>query len=105
MMAQRITNYTKAQPVAPTQEDGWIAPDGKFYAIPCGDHYEFAEQFAHTKPSSLEAQGWLHISYGFIRNFNVQITQPQMDTLWDAFQADPRSARALELKYWLDGGK
>lgn len=75
----------------------WIAPDGKFHAVPECGHERYAREvifnleeskdeyafWQHPGAVRLEAQGWLHISYGSVKRCDGKPTQKQIDTLFD----------------------
>lgn len=84
------------------QLDGWVGPDGAFYAVTPGSHDNFSYFMFHCSVTTLEKKGWAHISGGIIVNEKIYMTQAQYDALWDWIMIDPQqecAALMLELYF------
>lgn len=89
-----MQQHTKRFPPAmgPVQEDGLLSPDGVYY--PCGYlcHDEAAEEIAGVFCAfDLERRGWVHISNSCLYS-EKDLTQPQIDLLFDVYRLDPGSS-------------
>ena len=76
---------TIGQPESPIAASAWIDPLGKFYAVPDCGHSQWAEEYYGVAESTLEARGWLHVSFGNIMKERA-CRQSQIDTLWDVLE-------------------
>lgn len=92
---------TKPVPSALSQEDGWIDPDGAFYACGYTYHATLAEQMNYSV-HHLEQAGWLHISSGVVVNDDPRLTQAQIDTLFDLTQLAPDTSYGQDLLGFLE---
>lgn len=68
-----------------TQDDGWLAPDGKFYPCAYGEHNELAWRL-DMYSREMEQLGWIKVQEGkffwdYTRPFSP--TQPQIDAVFD----------------------
>ena len=88
----------------PTQQDGWLSPQGVYYPVDHHGHYRFAEAIGeHTTIYMLEDEGWVHISDERIRSYDgmLKFTQAQRDVLFDMMMVNPTSYLGRDLQYWL----
>jgi hypothetical protein len=90
------------QPSKPRQADGWIDPEGRFYACGFKHHSEFAASIG-VNVYWLETHGWVHISGWEITNYksDLRLSQPQQDTLFDMLVERQTGFLADSIKDWL----
>jgi hypothetical protein len=74
--------------------NAWLDPHGTLYAVGETEHANVAHEVFNdtTWGDGLEDQGWLHISVNaalYVSSRRPNITQAQMDTLWDIYMARP----------------
>ena len=87
-------------PTTPRQTDGWLSPEGVFYACGWGRHERCARHIIGDQKTTygatdyLESHGWLHISEMDIVNTYVRPTQDQQNTLFDMQMLSPTSRLA-----------
>jgi len=91
-------------PNRPMHYPGFIAPNGKLYSCPYGQHrYLARELLAVDNPLlELEEQGWLHINHlGFVNLYRVEtITQAQMTTLGDLLICEHHTTPPPNIAKW-----
>ncbi|MFZ5596769.1 MAG: hypothetical protein ACOY31_07120 [Bacillota bacterium] len=88
--------------------DGWIDPQGNFYACSYEEHWKFAEEickefkyrlvarflFNLDAEYTLECNGWVKISLGKVRyHCEKPLTRKQMDKLFDYFLANGKEMK------------
>lgn len=89
------------------QADGWLSPEGDFYACGYGEHGRCARHIIGDTYARwgavdyLEMHGWIHISEREITNSNVIPTQKQQDALFDMQMLNPASRLARSIAYFL----
>lgn len=95
-MAQAIAQSTVIN------DDGWLDPQGKFYACGYAGHHDFALTQGKTVPQ-LEQSGWLHISGDYLCNLNmINPTQAQLDVLFDTLMALPDTYKAFQARRYFE---
>jgi hypothetical protein len=91
-------SYDIPQPVAPTATEAWISPKGEFFAVPECGHSQWAfgyfkahgheDDFAWSGAQTLEKQGWLHITGGYVYTRAKELlTAAQADALFATLAA------------------
>jgi len=74
--------------------EGWLAPDGKFFPCRSWEHdstafhvyrYVYDKAPSSSAVSEMEQRGWVRIYANVFRN-KKELTQAQLDTLWDLAQ-------------------
>jgi hypothetical protein len=77
----------------PGSDQGWIAPDGRFYGCNYYAHDDLAFSLIRKTPQSLEILGWVRVhadSFGFgACGANGELTQRQLETLFELGFPDP----------------
>ena len=108
---KRIEEIVQKSPPMPTPTDikkhdnGWLSPDGKFYACNYSGHEKLAVELGKGG-KELEALGWIHISFGGIgsiiraimKNTEKDATQAQINRVFDYCEATK-----CELPDWAGG--
>ena len=95
-----------------TGVDGWLSPDGVFYACSYHDHMVYADKLCgkmgYKKINSfpyqlngeytLEKMGWIKISLSRIVVFKgMTITKKQLDFLFDYYVSNSREEEFMEI--------
>lgn len=88
--------------------DGWVDPEGSFYACSYEDHWRFADEMCKKKKYrlmsrflfnldseyTLEVNGWIKISLGRVHYHNEKpMTKKQIDLLFDYFVANGKEMK------------
>lgn len=80
-------------------ENGWLAPDGKFYACKYQGHIALAEHLG-LQGTHIEDAGWVKLQSGiWLYPFYLKgqgVTQAQLDTLFDWHRA-----KKIDMKPWM----
>lgn len=61
----------------------WIDTEGRIFYVGDAKHWTTAREVFNCEPHELEARGWMHLSYGMVRNERFTATQSQIDALYD----------------------
>lgn len=92
--------------------DGWVAPDGTFYACNYYDHLIYADKLVKKMgyqrvnrfpyelngEYTLEKNGWIKISLGRVVVYkNMSITKKQLDFLFDYYVSNSREEEFMEI--------
>jgi hypothetical protein len=92
--------------------DGWLAPDGSFYACPYYDHLIYADKLVarmgYKKVNrfpyelngeyTLEKNGWIKISLGKIVVYKgMNITKKQLDFLFDYYVSNSNEEEFMQI--------
>lgn len=89
--------------IMPRQTDGWLSPEGLFYACGYGFHAYCARALlGENHPTEnavhyLETHGWVHISGHEIVNQFIRLTQAQQNILFDIAMLNPKSGMGRSL--------
>lgn len=82
-------------PPAPTiphvhLNDAWLDAKGNLYEVgECGHHTWMYEYYPHLH-NPKEQEGWVKVSYRMVYCHNNEMTQAQLDALFDLKQVNPR---------------
>lgn len=89
---------------------GYISPKGEFYICPYGAHTVLADLIASDilgekgrGQSRLESLGWLHLANDgtpYLHHLNYQLTQAQLDKLFDLANAPFDEELPSEISRW-----
>ncbi len=77
----------------------WIDPEGNVYHVPECKHWKVAELLG-SRMDTLEAKGWMHLSYGNIYSGGREPTQAQLDALFVIELKVVRRASPQHLEAW-----
>lgn len=100
--------------------DGWLSPDGTFYACSYHDHLVYADKlcgkmryqrvnrfpYELNGEYTLEKMGWLKISLNkIVVCKGMNITKRQLDFLFDYYVSNSREEEFMEILEMYDGNR